>query len=115
MSKTKRFEIEANEPSGTTFTARPGRFAGDKQSKRAARFGIGDGDPTGITFEPDLSHIKFPHADGGPVREVKTISKTSGQGEYNPAKPAPRDFGGSVGVGKSSPKHGSKMSTKARY
>lgn len=120
MSKTKRFDIETAEPNGTTFTARPAHFAGNKQSKRTARFGIGDGDPTGITFEPDLSHINFPKADVG-VRDVKTISETSGQGEYEPsAKGSPNattaaSGGGSIAVGKSSPKKGGHMSTKARW
>lgn len=103
MSKTKRFDIRDNEPSGTTFTAKQARFAGDSQTKRKARFGIGDGDPTGTTFEPDKSHIDFPKADVS-VRESKVESKSSGQGKYTPNSKGPQNFGGSIAVGKSARK-----------
>jgi hypothetical protein len=112
MSKTKRFEIESGEPSGTTFMNKPGRFAGDKQSKRAARFGLSE-QPVGTTFEPDKSFINFPKADVG-VKESKVISENGGQGStYKAPRGGPKDFGGSVGVGTSAPKKGRTMSTKA--
>lgn len=97
MSKTKRFDIEANEPSGTTFSAKPGKFAGSSNTKRSARFGVGDGDPNGTTFVKNSSHIDFPKASGTP-KSTKVESKSGGQGKYSPPSVAARDFGGSVGV-----------------
>jgi hypothetical protein len=102
MSKTKRFDIEANEPSGTTFTAKPGSFAGDKQSKRSARFGIECG-PSGTTFQAPNEIVKFPDASDKP-KATKVVSASSGQGKYSPPRVGARDFGGSVGVGKSARK-----------
>lgn len=113
MSKTRRFEIYGDEPKGTTFEDGTGaKFAGPKNKKRAARFGVENDEPRGTTFEdPAESHIRFPHADGAKLRGVKTIHETSGQGEYEPEKGSgrlkPGEIGGSVGVGKSSPKRGS--------
>lgn len=115
MSKTRRFEIYGNEPNGTTFEdGDKAKFAGPKNTKRKARFGVENDEPHGTTFEdPEKSHIQFPNADTGKVMGVKTIAETKGQGEYEPEKAAGRlkpggnDYsGGSVGVGKSSPKHG---------
>lgn len=97
MSKTKRFDIESGSPHGTTFTPKPGSFAGSSNSKRSARFGVGDGDPNGTTFVKNSSHISFPHASGTP-KGTKVQSKSGGQGKYSPSSSGPRDFGGSVGV-----------------
>lgn len=102
MSKTKRFDIEAGEPSGTTFMNKPGRFAGDKQSKRSARTGIERG-PSGTTFQAPNDIFSFPKASGTP-KATKVESTSSGQGKYSPVKKGPQDFGGSIAVGKSSRK-----------
>lgn len=103
MSKTKRFDIEAGEPHGTTFDNCPGKFAGSSNSKRSARFGIGNGDPTGTTFVKNSSHIDFPKASGTP-KATKVESKSGGQGKYSPSSKGPQDFGGSIPIGKSSRK-----------
>lgn len=103
MSKTKRFDIESGSPHGTTFDNCPAKFAGSSNSKRSARFGVGNGDPTGTTFVKNSSHIDFPHASGTP-KSTKVESKSGGQGKYSPASKGPQDFGGSIGVGKSSRK-----------
>lgn len=108
MSKTKRFEIHSDEPRGTTFDAAKDQYAhlaGAKNKKRAARFGIETDEPEGTTFQHAGSHIDFPKADRS-APESKVVASSSGQGEYNPAKSGPHDFGGSIGVGTSSPKRG---------
>jgi hypothetical protein len=102
MSKTIRFDIESNSPQGTTFTGnRSPKLAGSSNTKRKANFGINSTEPQGTTFTGNKSHISIPHANKAP-KEVKTLSESSGT--YKPAKVGGRDFGGSVGVGKSSPK-----------
>jgi hypothetical protein len=107
MSKTKRFCIESNEPHGTTFeSAKELGLAGAHNKKRASRFSIETDEPEGITFPHAGSHIDLPNADRAP-KESKTESTSSGQGEYNPARSGPQNFGGSVGVGTSAPKRGS--------
>jgi hypothetical protein len=117
MSKTKRFEIYGNEPSGTTFEdVAETKWAGSKNKKPRDNFGIENDEPHGDTFvDPEKSHIDFPKADRGPVLGTKAIAESGGQGEYDPMRAAGRlksgdgdgqYSGGSVGVGKSSPKHG---------
>jgi hypothetical protein len=96
MSKTKRFDIEAGEPHGTTFDDCPGKFAGSSNSKRSARFGIERG-PSGTTFQAPNDILKFPDASDKP-KATKVVSASSGQGKYSPMKKGPQDFGGSVGV-----------------
>lgn len=102
MSKTTRFDIESNSPQGTTFQGnRSPKFAGATNTKRKANFGIGSNDPQGTTFTGNKSHISMPNANKAP-KGNKVESSSSGT--YKPAKVGGRDFGGSVGVGKSSPK-----------
>ncbi len=121
MSKTKRFEIHDQEPNGPTFdedgkgSGIYGRLAGAKNKKRPDRFGINCDEPEGVTFEKAGSHIDFPKADRGTPMESKVVASSSGQGEYEPAKSGPVDFGGSVPVGKSAPKHGREMKKMSRF
>lgn len=127
MSKTKRFEIYSDEPSGPTFdedgkgSSIYDRLAGPKNKKRSDRFGIENDEPCGETFEdPPKSHINFPKADSGPHLGVKVLAATSGQGEYEPRTDQLPDAnvkdtgGGSIPIGKSSPKHG-KMKLSQRF
>lgn len=112
--KRNDFGVMSDEPCGTTFEhAGPGSRAGATNTKRNARFGVEQG-PHGATFTEDSTHIKTPNADQKP-KESKVISAKGGQGStYSPPGSGPKDFGGSVGVGKSSPKRGKTMSTTAR-
>lgn len=96
MSKTTRFDIESNNPQGTTFVGnRSPKLAGSSNTKRKTNFGISCNDPQGTTFLGNKSHISIPNANKAP-KAVKTVSESTGT--YKPAKVAGRDFGGSVGV-----------------
>lgn len=111
MSKTKRFCIESQEPNGTTFESHKDQYdhlAGAKNKKRSANFGIETDEPEGITFPHAGTHVDLPDADRTP-KESKVEAESSGQGEYNPARSGPQNFGGSIAVGKSAPKHGREM------
>lgn len=116
MGKTVRFDIESNEPQGSTFEGNKfPKLAGSSNTKRKANFGVRNGEPNGTTFVANKSHISMPNADQTP-KESKVISSAGGQGStYKPARSGPKDFGGSVGVGTSSPKKGRTDSTKARW
>lgn len=103
MSKTTRFDIESNNPQGATFQGnRSPKFAGATNTKRKANFGINATEPQGTTFVGNKSHIAMPHASTSP--KSTKVESGSSNGTYKPAKVGGRDFGGSVGVGKSSPK-----------
>lgn len=102
MSKTTRFDIKSNSPQGTTFQGnRSAKLAGSSNTKRKANFGINSTEPQGTTFTGNKSHISLPNADKAPPAS-KAVSESSGT--YKAAKVGGRDFGGSVPVGKSSPK-----------
>ena len=109
MSKTKRFEIESGEPSGTTFAGNRTHIKDmadrTSQHKPSTNFGIESG-PIGTTFEVNKSHIKFPDADKAPSEKDKF---ESGNGKYSPTSKGPENFGGSVGVGTSAKKSGRSM------
>lgn len=123
MSKTKRFEIYTDEPHGPTFDEMEKlKFAGEKNKKKSARFGIIADEPTGDTFVDGLrSHIDFPKADSATLLGNKVIADSSGQGEYEPPKSTLPDAtaagsgGGSISIGKSSPKHGKGMKPMTRF
>jgi hypothetical protein len=113
MGKTKRFEIEHNEPQGATFQGNRTPIDVNrvtKQSKKAARFGIMDNEPApDATFEHAGSHIDFPKADkAGP--EYKDVYESS-IGKYSPKSASGQvtsgtSFGGRSGIGGSAPKKG---------
>jgi hypothetical protein len=85
---------------GPTIDSTALKLAGASNTKRKASFGVQCG-PNGDTFTVDRSHISMPNADKAP-KESKTVSSSTGR--YSPQGRGPQNFGGSVGVGKSSPK-----------
>lgn len=108
------FGIKSDEPCGTTFEhAGPGSRAGATNTKRKADFGVEV--PTGPTITTNRSHINMPNADRKP-KESKQTYEAGGQGStYSPPRSSGnKDFGGSVGVGKSSPKRGRTMDSHGK-
>ncbi len=121
MGKTKRFEIYDREPHGTTFEdVSENDWAGSKNKKKSARFGVETKEPDGTTFIDKGSHIDFPKADRAPLLGLKVIAESGGQGKYTPPTSTLPDAtkedtgGGSIAIGKSSPKHG-KMKIKQDF
>ncbi len=119
MSKTKRFDIHSSEPTGMTFTAHEGKFAGSTNTKRKAKFSLHPNSPMGSggTFQDGpASHINFPHASTKPKDIVQNT--TSGQGHYAPSSSAIKSgssFTGRPGIGMSSPKKGSTITKKQDF
>lgn len=112
--KRPDFGVKSDEPCGTTFEhAGPGSRAGATNTKRKASFGVEVPGPQ-VDQEGSDTHVESMNADRKP-KESKIISEAGGQGStYKPPRANRDNFGGSVGVGKSSPKKGRTDSTRAR-